>query len=153
MLNLRLMGYKRGASFVPGTVPKVKSSTIPAAGDGILVKFDRPMTMTQNLQDAITVIINGAAPVNPDHVILSPDKTQMQLAFPAGHFHHTDVVTWAYNDQHPTEELKGAEPGGKEIDNQTYAVFNNAVDPAADYWVDENANNWKDENSNNWEVA
>ena len=37
-------------------------------------------------------------------------------------------MTWAYNDQHPTEFLKGAEVGGVKADNQTYGVVNNIKD-------------------------
>ena len=126
-LGLGLMHSNTTGSggFVPGTVPKVISSTIPTTGDGIAVVFDRPMHMTASLQDALTIKVNGGAPVKADHVEISPDKTTIGMKFPANFFKAGDVVTWAYNDQHATEELKGAEVGGKEIDNQTYAVKNN----------------------------
>ena len=127
MLSFGLIsrGGRSGGHFVPGSVPKVKYSSIPQSGDGIMVTFDRPMHMTASLQDAITVIINGAAPVKADHVQLSANHKQLGFMFPANHFKNGDVVTWAYNDQHATEELKGAETGGVEVDNQTYAVTNN----------------------------
>ena len=121
--------HGKGSSFVPGTVPKVKRSIIPATGDGIMVVFDRPMHMTPDLQKALSVIVNGGTPVHPDHVDITPDKTAIGMKFPDHFFKPGDVVTWAYNDQHPTEEIKGAEVGGKEIDNQTYAVSNGAVAP------------------------
>ena len=116
-------------AFVPGTVPKVVMSSIPDTGDGIMVVFDRPMHMTASLQDALSIIVNGGTPVHPDHVDITPDKTAIGMRFPTNFFKYGDVVTWAYNDQHPTEELKGAETDGKEIDNQTYGVINNVVDP------------------------
>ena len=121
-------GGSAGIPVIPGTVPRVVRSSIPAKGDGIGISFDRPMTHTAKLQDAMTVIVNGKAPVHPDHIDISPDKTIVGLMFPKHFFKHGDIVTWAYNDQHPTEELKGAEPKGVEIDNQTYAVTNNTVD-------------------------
>ena len=133
MLNFRLglkLGHTgSGSGFIPGTVPKVMSSSIPDTGDGIQVVFDRPMTMTASLQDAISIIVNGGTPIHPDHVDITQDKTAIGLIVPANFFKHGDVVTWAYNDQHPTEEIKGAEVGGKEIDNQTYGVTNNVVAP------------------------
>jgi len=129
-LGLNLMqGPDGGGSFIPGTVPKVMSSQIPAKGNGVGVVFDRPMVTTAHVQDALSVIINGGTPVKPDRVEKTPDGTSIALIYPDGFFKPGDVVTWSYNDQHPTEEIKGAETGGKEIDNQTYGVANHATVP------------------------
>ena len=131
-LNFGLLGSSKGSSgFIPGTVPKVMSSTIPYTADGIGIVFDRPMTATVDLQKAFSVIVNGGAPIQPDHIDKTPDGTSIGLIFPANFFKFGDVVTWAYNDQHPTEEIKGAEAGGLEIDNQTYGVVNNVQAPTS----------------------
>ena len=129
-LGLNLMSHTNtasgGSGFIPGTVPKVVSSVIPASGDGVMVTFDRPMVMTKSLQLAMSVIKDGGPPVHPDHVLINPSNPkQIVLRYPAKFFTDHNVVTWSYNDQHPTEEIKGAESGGKEIDNQTYGVVNN----------------------------
>jgi len=127
-LGLNLMSASSGGSgFVPGTVPKVVTSSIPDTGDGVMVVFDRPMTSSNDLQKALSVIVNGGSPVHPDHIDKTPDGTAIGLIFPKDFFKKGDVVTWAYNDQHPTEEIKGAETNGKEIDNQTYGVVNNST--------------------------
>jgi len=128
-LGLALM-RRRGkgvGSFVPGSVPKVMTSVIPAAGNGVGIVFDRPMTNTNHLQDAFSVIINGGTPIKPDRIEKTPDGTSIALIYPKDFFKKGDVVTWSYNDQHPTEEIKGAETNGKEIDNQTYGVVNNST--------------------------
>jgi len=149
-LNLMSASGEAGTPVVPGTVPKVISSAIPATGDGIMVTFDRPMTMTSKLQDALSVIVNGKAPVHPDHVDISGSKKVIGLRFPLNFFKAGDVVTWAYNDQHPTEEIKGAETNGKEIDNQTYGVVNNiVVPPVNNDWVNGNNKVWTD-GTNHW---
>jgi len=109
------------------TVPKVVTSKIPADGSGIMVVFDQAMHMTSKLQDALSVIVDGGTPVHPDHVDIIPDKTAIGIKFPVGFFKTGQVVTWAYNDQHATEELKGAIAGGLEVDNQTYAVVNETI--------------------------
>jgi len=106
------------------TVPKVIKSTIRIEGDGIGIIFDQAMHMTKNLQDAMTVKVDGGAPVKADHIDITPDGTSIALMFPLHFFKQGQVVTWAYNDQHATEELKGAIAGGLEVDNQTYAVTN-----------------------------
>ena len=110
--------------FVPGTVPRVARSVTHDTGDGIMIVFDRPMTMTANIKEALSVIINGGPPIHPDNVVLNSEHDFIGMLFPIHTFKVNDVITWSYNDQHPTEELKGAEVNGKEIDNQTYGVIN-----------------------------
>jgi len=122
-LNLGSLETDEGF-FVPGTVPKVKESVTHATGDGIMVVFDRPMAMTTNIKDALSVIINGGTPIHPDKVLFNTEHDFIGMIFPIHTFKVNDVITWSYNDQHPTEEIKGAETGGKEIDNQTYTVKN-----------------------------
>jgi len=122
----RRMGVDHHDSFIPGEVPKVTGSETSSDGTALLVRFDRPMSMTVNLQDAMTVTIDGTV-VKPDHILQDGTKSIIAMQYPAGFFKPGQVITWAYNDQHATEELKGAETGGVEIDNQTYAVSNNTT--------------------------
>jgi len=119
----RRRGTDHTHQFVPGTVPKVRGSETSADGAALLIKFDRPMSMTVNLQDAMIVKIDGTM-VKPDHVLQDATKSLLALQYPVDFFKPGQVITWAYEDTHPTEELKGAEVGGVEIDNQTYAVIN-----------------------------
>ena len=146
-----LWGFGKGSSFVPGTVPRVKSSSISnTSPDGISIDWDRPMMISASLKEAITVKVNGTAVV-VKNVVQNPTNPKqlgivMNVPFNAG-----DVVTWSYNDQHATEFLKGAEVGGVKADNQTYAVVNSiVVPPVAHDWIDENSQPWVDENSAQW---
>jgi len=121
--NVVVAGKEKGTDFVPGEVPKVMSSETTGDGAALLVKFDRPMSKTADLQDAMIVKIDGTT-VKPDRIEQDSTKSLLGMIYPVDFFKPGQVITWAYNDQHPTEELKGAETGGKEIDNQTYAVIN-----------------------------
>ena len=117
--------HGKGSSFVPGTVPKVRSSTISTTSpDGISINWDRPMMISASLKDAITVKVNGTA-VAVKNVVQNPTNPKQLGIVMNVPFKHGDVVTWAYNDQHATEFLKGAEVGGVKADNQTYSVVNN----------------------------
>lgn len=111
-------------------VPRVLSSTILATQqDGIDVKWDIPMKATQNIKDAISVIIDGAAAVHPTSVVFHPQDPKEMGIIMSTPFTPGQVVTWSYDDQHPTEEL--ASIYNVEADNQTYAVVNNATANAA----------------------
>ena len=111
-------------AFVPGTTPTIKRSTTHETGDGIYVVFDRPMSHTASMKDAITVIDNGRPPMHPDKVLFTPDNTAMALLFDLHTFHYQDVITWTYDDTNATEELKGAEVSGKELSGTQNSVAN-----------------------------
>jgi len=108
----------------PPTIPNVISSTIEAAADtDIVVVWSEDMKGTGSIEQAIKIIIDGASEVNPASVSFSGVNMTLVLtaAATAG-----QVITWAYDDQHPTETLETVS-GNVEADNQTYAVTNNVA--------------------------
>jgi len=122
-MQMNLMSRPTGGGALPH-VPSVAYSEInPTNPDGILVHWDRPIIATAHIKDAITLIINGGAPIAPQAVVIQPGSPNMMAIIHHPDFKLTDVVTWAYNDQHPTENLKDAK--GVEVDNQTHGVTNN----------------------------
>ena len=112
-----------GGHLPPSTPPKVMESAIfPDSEDGILILWNVPMKVTKDPQAAFNIIINGGAPIHPKEVVFNPqDRKMMGLLFDTA-FVQGDVVTWAYDDQHPTITLESVH--GAEADNQTYAVEN-----------------------------
>ena len=109
-------------------MPKVRSSTISASdSDGILVKFDRPMTVTCEIASQVSVIVDGAAPIHPDHTVFNQsDPSEIGFIF-GTNFQHGQVVTWAYDDSGACD-LKEAAAPNTEAENQTYAVYNQIPD-------------------------
>jgi len=145
-LGLNLMQGPDGGGGTPPTptVPKVNSSDIlDAKRDGIVVKWDQAMVASGQIQNAINIIIDGAIPIHPKSVEFDhsdPSKMALIMNTP---FTQGQVVTWSYNDQDPTEELKSA--AGVEADNQTYGVTNHiVVTPVNNDWVDETGKPWTD---------
>jgi len=105
-------------------VPRVFSSRIMSGQpDGILITFDRPMILSAHIKNAISIIINGGAPIHPQDVHVNPTNPQQIAIVHHPDFNSGDVITWAYNDQHPTESI--VDKDGTELDNQTYGVTNN----------------------------
>ena len=108
----------------PPTIPHVGSSTVKTSADtDIVVLWSEAMKGTQDLDGAIDVIIDGAAPVNPASVSFSDLTMTLTLStsVTAG-----QTITWAYDDQDPSERLDTV-AGNVEADNQTYAVTNNVA--------------------------
>jgi len=113
-----------GGTTTPSGPPKVLSSTIAnLQPNGLEVHWDSQMKEISNAQDAFSVIVNGAAPVHPKNVIFHASDKSIIGFLMVKPFKATDVVTWAYNDQHPTITLETVD--GREADNQTYGVTNN----------------------------
>ena len=108
-------------------IPKVRSSTIPETEpDGILVKFDRPMVVTCDIAAQVNVIIDGAAPIHPDHTVFNQsDLSEIGFIFGTD-FTPGQVVTWAYDDSGACD-LKEADPPNTEAENQTYTVNNHVA--------------------------
>ena len=136
----------------PTEIPVVLSSEIKGdAPDAIMVLWDRAMKGTADIKDAINVVIDGAAAVHPGSV--SFDSAKMTIAM-TSNFTAGEVVTWAYDDQHPSAKLESIY--NVEADNQTYDVDNQISNPAPPpqmaYWVDENGEFWIDEDNNKWRV-
>ncbi len=130
----------------------VKTVVSSPATDGIEALFDRPMVYTNDAFLAISAIVNGGTPIVPTSIVSNPsDPSELAFLFTGTTFKAGDVITWSYNDQHPTGEIKGAETGGVEIDNQTYTVKNEITANTND-WADESSDNWVDENNNTWEA-
>jgi len=128
-LGMGLMGSRSvaGGGVLPH-IPAVQYSEInPSNPDGILVHWDRPITASAHIKDAISLIINGGAPIHPQAVVIHPSTPNLMAIVHHPDFKLGDVVTWAYNDQHPTESLVDAK--GVEVDNQTYGVSNNFIPP------------------------
>ena len=123
--RLRAQGFGSGSMLKHSLplIPQVVSSTAiydpNSKTTAIVVTWDRPMIGNTDLKLAFTVKINGiikpvtSVEFNPSlpnvMAIIIPIKT-------------TDTVTWAYNDQHPTGEIK--DQNGTEPMNQTYNVNN-----------------------------
>ena len=113
-------GFGGGGTTPPTTVPKVLSSQIDmATPDGILITWDMPMHISAKLSDAITVHI-GATVATVKGVELEPTDPKNMVIIMDKPFTKTDVVTWSYDDQHPTELM--ASIAGTEADNQTYGA-------------------------------
>ena len=76
-----LWGLGKGSSFVPGTVPKVRSSSIShTSPDGISINWDRPMMISASLKDAITVKVNGGTAAVVKNVVQNPtDPKQLGI--------------------------------------------------------------------------
>ena len=129
-----LLGSGKGGSGGPPTlphVPKVLSSIVHKnTKNGILVTWDRPIIPSAHAEQAINIIINGGAPVHPIRIETQAQHPNMMGFIMPSSFHSGDVITWAYNDQHPTESLKDA--NGVSPDNQTYAVANHSDGVTAD---------------------
>ena len=107
-------------------VPKVVSSKIyPNNSHRILVEWDVEMKGTADVRQAISIIVNGAAPIIPNAVTFN--KKFMTLS---DNFLQGDVITWAYDDQNASE-LLSSKVGDHEADNQTYGVTNGLVATAA----------------------
>jgi hypothetical protein len=123
-------GFGGGSTTPPTQVPKVTSSIIrDDAPDGIIAQWDNQVQISSNLKDAITVMSDGIS-MNVTDVIYNPlDHSKIGIIID-GKFHRKNVVTWAYNDQHATEYIKGA--NGIEADNQTHSVTNNILKVTAD---------------------
>ena len=103
-------------------VPKVISSKIyPNNSHRILVEWDVEMKGTADVRQAISIIVNGAAPIIPNAVTFN--KKFMTLS---DNFLQGDVITWAYDDQNASE-LLSSKVGDHEADNQTYGVTNGLV--------------------------
>ncbi len=116
-----------GVNLVEGgggtSIPQVLSSEVQLGtqADGILVTWDQEMMNTCDPSAQINVIIDGAAPVHPVHVVFHPhDRFQMAIVmskpFVAG-----QVVTWAYDDSGHCD-IQTIDTPHKEIENQTYGV-------------------------------
>lgn len=105
--------------------PFVVSSDIPASDpDTIVVKWDKPMSVTGHLTAEINTIIGTAAPVHPAHVVFHGND--MTLSF-ANAFASGAKVTWAYDDSNPHVQLHDTH--GNEAENQTYVVTNHVAAP------------------------
>ena len=114
-------GFSGGHTEQPAPkVPRVADSSLSFTHDtGIVITWDQPMMMSQSLEKAISVLINGTAAVVSDVVLDDSSGNTMGIEFtPAAK--KGDVITWAYDDQHPTETLSSSL--GIEADNQTYGV-------------------------------
>jgi len=116
---VRMLGG--GGGLAHASIPTVKSSTIVAANTSrILVEWSEDMKGTGNIKDAINIIVDGAAAVHPASVTFTGKFMALALPAPAT---AGQVITWAYDDQNPTERLDTV-AGNVEADNQTYAVNN-----------------------------
>jgi len=106
------------------TIPHVTSSSInDAAPKDIVITWTEAMQGTGDIKSALSVTVDGAASVNPASVVFMGNEMTLTLAaaVTAG-----QVVTWAYDDQNPTEVLETV-AGSIEADNQTYAVTNSVA--------------------------
>jgi len=111
-----------GGVVPPVTVPKVIGSTIYANNHGrILVEWDTEMKGTADIRFAISIIVNGGAPIVPNAVTFAGKFMTL-----SDHFHAGDVISWAYDDQNASE-LLSTKVGNIEADNQTYGVTNNII--------------------------
>jgi len=102
------------------TVVKSQISIADPKDAGILVvTFDTTMQATADVHKAITIKINGSDAVITHAEVDASAGNELAVIFtPVAS--PGDVITWAYNDQHPTEELKSSK--GIEVNNQTYSV-------------------------------
>lgn len=123
MLNF---GFKSSGGLPLPLVPVVARSNIRAdAPDGILVTWDRPMMMSCDIKDQISVVIDGAAAIHPTSIEFHPHNLAKMGIVMAVPFTPGQVVTWSYNDSGSCDLQEIAAPN-TEADNQTYAV-NNAL--------------------------
>jgi hypothetical protein len=123
-------GTGGGGGGVPTVTPKVTSSIIrDDAPDGIIIQWDTQVEFSQNIKGALTVKIDGVdATIN--EVIYDPqDHSRIGIILNVKML-RKQVVTWAYDDQNPTEYIKGS--NDVEAENQTYAVTNNIKHITAD---------------------
>ena len=123
--RLRAQGFGSGSMLNHNLplVPKVISSvaTRNAQGTAVLITWDRPMIPNTSAKLAFTVLA-GTTPVTVTAVTVDPNNPNI-LALVAPGLKTGDVITWAYNDQHPQGEVK--DQNNVEPDNQTYGVQNN----------------------------
>ena len=108
-------------------IPKAEVSVITATqADGIDILFNVNVKISSNIKDALRVWIktdSGTITGVIKDVIQNPANHEeigilMDKPFKAG-----QIITWAYNDKHPTEYIKS--DNGVKADNQTYSVINN----------------------------
>lgn len=113
-------GFSGGGSTGAPAQPQVVSSTTrrPAEG-GILVEWDRPMHISAELYKAMTVKVDGKI-VTVTDVVQNPNEPKEIGILVTPPLKANQKITWAYDDQHPTENLAGAD--GHEAINQTYTV-------------------------------
>ncbi len=109
----------------PDPVPTVLSSIISNTDPAIInVTFDIDMQHTANLQSAIDVTV-GTMHKTPLSAIIQADKRTLKITLRDPIVYHQSV-TWAYNDQHPTETLESI--ANVEAVNQTYTIVNNVLE-------------------------
>ena len=109
-----------GTTAPPASMPKMVSTELRlSAPTYIIAQYDQEIVVSANLKDAINVIINGVSqkPISIVHSTNEPALIGFEVNKPVK---LTDVVTWAYNDQHPIEFMKSSK--GIEVENQTYGV-------------------------------
>ncbi len=109
----------------PDPVPVVLSSIISNTDPAVVnVTFDIDMQHTANLNAAIDVIA-GNKHITPQTAVIQTDKRTLKITLYDPILYHQSV-TWAYNDQHPTETLEST--ANVEATNQTYTVLNNVLE-------------------------
>jgi len=104
-------------------IPKVMDSSIniadPKDAGVIVVTFNTNMLATADIHKAISIKINGTDAVVTHAEVDASAGNELAIIFtPVAK--SGDIITWAYNDQHPSELLKSAK--GIEANNQTYSV-------------------------------
>ncbi len=109
----------------PDPVPVVLSSIISNTDPAVInITFDVDMQHTTNLHTAIDVVV-GNQHITPQTAIIQTDKRTLKVTLDTPILYH-QAVTWAYNDQHPTETLESI--ANVEAVNQTYTVVNNVLE-------------------------
>ncbi len=106
-------------------VPVVLSSIIDNADPTVInVTFDVDMQHTAHIHNAIDIMKNGHHE-NPLSAVIQADKRTLKITLQNPVIYH-EVLTWAYNDQHPTETLESLLQ--IEAENQTYNIVNNVLE-------------------------
>jgi len=110
--------------------PHVISSYIDKNKPNVItVTYNEPMKAdTTELIKAINTLIAGGnnVPFNPTAIAFRTDKAILDFTY-ATPFSYGDIVSWAYNDAHPTSNLSNI--AGVEAENQSYAVHNSIDKP------------------------
>jgi len=109
-----------------GTPSVVRSHIEEASFNDIQIVFDEELEaspITGDLTLAFSAIVDGGTPLEPLFVVVHGKG--VILSFPSS-FGAGQVVTWAYDDTTGTT-IKAKKAPYDSIDNQTYAVQNNAT--------------------------
>jgi len=123
-------------NMVQGTAPTIPAphvitSIIHAAHPkDIIVTYNEPMqgTPTEIIKAINTLIAGGNnVPFHPTSMQFDANNAAIMTFTYAQPFKYGDAVSWAYNDAHPTADLRNM--ANKKAENQSYAVHNEVAAP------------------------